>query len=324
MLPTSARLLRLLTLLQTGRFWTGARLAEKLEVTERTVRRDVEKIRVLGYTVQASSGVAGGYQLGRGPDLPPLLFEDDEALAVALGLRSAVSETIGGMEEASVRALAKLEQLMPERLRRRVQTLQKAIVPLHRTGPRVDAGILSTLAAGCRNQELVRFDYESNTNQQTSRCAEPYGLVHSSARWYLAAWDVHREDWRTFRVDRIRGKVTASERFVARSVPDGGVANYVRRSVAVSAYTFHARIVLHSPLEEVSLRIPPLAGFLKPLDANTCLLETGGNSIDSLLLYVGSLGVEFDILGPPELQEAVLGLAKRFARAAKAGKVTRT
>ncbi|HEU4538152.1 MAG TPA: YafY family protein, partial [Polyangiaceae bacterium] len=236
MLQTSARLLRLLSLLQSRRHWSGAELAERLAVTERTVRRDVERLRSLGYPVPSTSGVAGGYKLGAGASLPPLSLDEDEALAVAVGLRTAAGGTVAGLEEVSLRALVKLEQVLPARLRRRVNALHASIVPLYAAGPRVDAGVLATLAAACRDAERVAFGYADREGAASERSVEPHGLVHTGGRWYLAAWDADREAWRTFRVDRIKHCAPTGARFAPREPPEGSVAAFVSRSVASSGY----------------------------------------------------------------------------------------
>ena len=197
MLPTSARLLRLLGLLQTHRDWTGPQLAERLAVSTRTVRNDVEKLRSLGYPVHSTTGVSGGYRLGPGAALPPLLLDDDEAVAVAVGLRSAAGGTVAGIEETSLRALAKLEQVLPSRLRHRVSALARAVVALPGTGPAVDADVLTAIAAAVRAHERLRFDYADHGGATSRRDTEPHRLVHTGRRWYLVAWDVTRADWRT-------------------------------------------------------------------------------------------------------------------------------
>jgi predicted DNA-binding transcriptional regulator YafY len=319
MLQTSARLLRLLSLLQQRRFWSGADLAERLEITGRTLRRDVDRLRALGYPVNATAGVAGGYQLGTGAELPPLLLDDDEALAVALGLRSAAAGTVSGMEEAAVRALAKLEQVLPARLRRRVKALHSAVVPLHREGPRIEPELLTTLAGACRSEERVSFRYGDHQGKASQREVEPHGLVHAGSRWYLVAWDLERADWRTFRVDRVAGKASTGKRFVPRKVPHGDVASYVSRSIAREVYTHQARVLLHAPIETVAQQISPLAGQLTRIDAGRCLLETGAHSLAVLGLYVALLGVEFEVLGPPELVEEVRQLGERLGRGAARG-----
>jgi predicted DNA-binding transcriptional regulator YafY len=315
MLETSARLLRLLSLLQARRFWTGSDLAQRLEVTERTIRRDMDRLRALGYPVNSTGGVAGGYQLGTGAALPPLLLDDDEALAVALGLRSATSGTVVGMEEAAVRALTKLEQVLPARLRRRMKALHSAVMPLYRAGPRVEPEVLTALASACRDTEEIRFRYEAGDGKLSERKLEPHGLVHAGARWYLVAWDLEREDWRTFRVDRVSGKATPGRRFTARKVPHGDVATYVSRSLSSGIYTFQARVVLQAPLESVAERVSPLAGRLTAIDAASCLLETGGHSLPSLAFFIGWLGVDFTVQDPPELIEHLRQIGARIARA---------
>jgi predicted DNA-binding transcriptional regulator YafY len=317
MLQTSARLLRLLSLLQVRRFWAGPELAERLEVTARTLRRDVDRLRALGYPVNAASGPAGGYQLGAGAALPPLLLDDDEALAVALGLRTAASGTVTGMEEAALRALAKLEQVLPARLRRRVNALGAAVVPLHHAGPMVDLGLLSAIAGACRGQQEIDFRYADGRARETERSVEPHGLVHTGRRWYLVAWDVRREDFRTFRVDRITSDVSSGRRFLPRPLPDGDLASYVSRSVSVQPYTYQARIVLHATLDAMAERISPMTGRLKRLDAERCLLETGAHSLGGLGLHLAMLGVDFEVQEPVELTEQLRVLAGRLARASK-------
>ena len=316
MLDTSARLLQLLSLLQRRRFWTGAELAERLEVTQRTVRRDVDRLRALGYPVSSSVGVAGGYQLDAGASLPPLLLDDDEALAIAIGLRTVAVSTVSGAEAAAVRALTKLERILPPRLRRRFRTMRDAMVPLHARGPRIDATVLTTLAAASRDHELVSFRYLDRHAKATRRRVEPHGLVHTGSRWYLAAYDLTREDWRTFRVDRIEGKATAADRFRHRELPDEDLAAFVSRSIGSRAYTHRARVLIHAPLEQVADKLHPAAGHLTAVSKRRCLLESGANSLPSLAWYIASLGEEFSVQSPPELVDAITELAGRLSRAA--------
>lgn len=202
MLETSARLLRLLSLLQARPDWAGPELARRLEVTPRTLRRDVARLRDLGYPVHATTGVAGGYRLGAGASLPPLLLDDEEAVAVAVSLRTAASQSVAGLAETALRALAKLEQVLPARLRARTAAIQQATVALPRTAPAVDPGLLATLATACRDSRALAFGYRSRGGAANQRQAEPYRLVHTGYRWYLVARDTGRDDWRTFRVDR--------------------------------------------------------------------------------------------------------------------------
>ena len=321
MLQTSARLLRLLSLMQARRYWSGAELAERLEVTDRTLRRDVDRLRDLGYPVHSTSGMAGGYRLGAGAALPPLLLEDDEAVAVSVGLRTAAGGTVTGMEEAAVRALAKLEQVLPSRIRRRVRALHSFIVPFANVGPTVDAGMLTTIAGACRDHERLRFAYLGKEGAPTQRDVEPSGLVHTGRRWYLVAWDVGREDWRTFRVDRIQNKVSTGTRFVPRSPPDKDLAAYVARSMSAVPYPVRARVVLFAPAEEVAPRVSPMMGKVEPLDDRTCRLDTGGPSFEALAAWILHIGVDFEVSDPPEFRERLRVLGDRMVRAASPPRV---
>jgi predicted DNA-binding transcriptional regulator YafY len=316
MLPTSARLLRLLGLLQTSRDWTGPQLAERLGVSTRTVRNDVEKLRSLGYPVHSTTGVTGGYRLGPGAALPPLLLDDDEAVAVAVGLRSAAGGTVAGIAETSVRALAKLEQVLPSRLRHRVSALPGAVVALPGTGPVVDAEVLSAIAAAVRGHERLRFDYADHEGAATRRDTEPHRLVHTGRRWYLVAWDVDRRDWRTFRVDRITPKIPTGPRFAPRDPPDPDVAGYVSRGTATALWRYRARVRLHASYAALRDRVNPTFGTLEPLDDGHCVFATGADTLPMLALYLGLLDVDFDVLDPPELREHLAALGERYARAA--------
>ena len=318
MLETSARLLRLLTLFQVQRYWSGADLAARLEVTARTLRRDVDRLRSLGYPVHSTSGAAGGYQLGAGATLPPLLLDDDEAVAVAVGLRTAASGTVSGIEEASVRALTKLEQVLPSRLRRRVAALHSFILQLAASGPTVDAGLLSLIAGACRDYEMLRFNYQSRDGTASVRDVEPHRLVYTGRRWYLAAWDAGRDNWRTFRIDRIQPKPSTGGRFAPRQPPDGDFAAYVARSVSYIPYRHQAKIMLHASVEMAADRVPAAAGTLEAIDEHKCLLHTGTSSLDTLSVYLALIGFEFEVREPPELIERVRWLAERFSRAAAA------
>jgi predicted DNA-binding transcriptional regulator YafY len=316
MLETSARLLRLLSLFQAQRYWAGGELAERLEVTARTLRRDVDKLRSLGYPVNSTSGTAGGYQLGAGATLPPLLLDDEEAVAVAVGLRTAASGTVTGIEEASVRALAKVQQVLPGRLRRRITALQSFIEPLAYTGPVVDAEILALIAGACRDCEKLRFAYHARDGTASRREVEPHRLVHTGRRWYLAAWDGDRNAWRTFRVDRIQERPTTGLRFTPRKPPDGDFATYVAKSVSSAPDAYQAEIIFRVSLEKASERIPPAAGKLEAVDEHTCVLQVGVSSLDMLAVHLALTGFEFEVRQPPELIERLRVLAERFRRAA--------
>jgi predicted DNA-binding transcriptional regulator YafY len=316
MLETSARLLRLLSLLQANPSSTGPELAERLQVTARTVRNDVERLRRLGYPVHASPGAAGGYRLGAGAQLPPLLLDDDEAVAVAVGLRTVAGRGVSGTEDASVRALAKLEQLLPSRLRRRVRALQAYTVPLDSWGPTVDAETLTAIAGACRDRVRLRFAYRSHDDTRTRRLVEPHRLVHTGRRWYLAAWDCNREDWRSFRVDRIEPRPSTDRRFEPREPPYGDAAEYVARSISSQRDRYQATVILHAPLDAVADRVPHAVGTLEAIDDRSCLLHTGADWLGGLAVYVADIGVDFTVVEPPEFGERVRELAAMFTRAA--------
>jgi predicted DNA-binding transcriptional regulator YafY len=317
MLQTSARLLRLLSLFQARRYWSGAELAARLEVTARTLRRDVDRLRSLGYPVHSTSGTAGGYQLGAGASLPPLLLDDEEAVAVAVGLRTAAAGSVAGLGEVSLRALAKLEQVLPSRLSRRVAALHSSIVTLGGTGgPTVGAALLSAIAGACRDSESLRFKYEGRGAEPTSRLVEPHRLVHTGRRWYLVAWDTARQDWRTFRVDRIGRLAPTGQRCAPRRPPEGDAAAYVSRSLSYAPYQHRARVTLFASVEMMADRIAPTVGMLEAIDDRRCLLHIGANSSDGLAVHLALLGVDFEILDPPELVESARRLAERLTRAA--------
>ncbi len=315
MLQTSARLLRLLSLFQAQRYWSGVELSKRLDITGRTLRRDVDRLRSLGYPVHSTSGTAGGYQLGAGANLPPLLLDDEEAVAVALGLRTSASGNVTGIEEASVRALQKLEQVLPPRLRHRVAALHAYIVPLGNQGPTVDAERLSAIAGACRDQEGVRFSYHDRAGAPSLRIVEPHRLVHTGRRWYLVAWDLGRKDWRTFRIDRIEGKLKTSTRFKPRKPPEGDFAAFVAKSVSFVPYPYRARVTLYAAVEAVAKRIPPSAGVLEPMDDRSCMLHTGSHSLEGITIHLSLLGVDFQVHEPPELIDYIRRLTERLRQA---------
>ncbi|MCP3805120.1 WYL domain-containing protein [Allokutzneria sp. A3M-2-11 16] len=316
MLETSARLLRLLSLLQAPREWTGTELADRLEVSTRTVRNDVERLRALGYPVNATRGSAGGYRLGAGAQLPPLLLDDEEAVAVTIGLRTAAGGTIAGVEETALRALAKVEQVLPTRLRRRVSALQDytVAVPRDEPGPRVDSEILVTLTAACRDGERLRFRYQGHGGEPSARLVEPYQLVNWGRRWYLVAWDAKREDWRTFRVDRLTEPFATGARFARRELPED-VVDRVRRGVSGAAWQHTAKVTVHAAAEVVAAKINPAVGTVRAVDADTCELHTGSDSLHSLAVHLGLLDLNFTVTEPPELVELVRRLSDRYRRA---------
>ncbi len=315
MLDTSARLLKLLSLMQARADWTGPELAARLEVGVRTVRRDVERLRTLGYPVHAAPGVAGGYRLGAGASLPPLLLDEEEAVAVAVALRTAASATVTGIEETALRALAKLEGVLPSPLRRRVSALTAAMAPYPSYGALADPGLLATLAAAIRDRERLRLRYRDHAGTASRRVVEPHRLVPTGRRWYLVAWDETREDWRTFRVDRIEPMPSSAGRYTPREPPAADIAAYVARGVSAARDTHQARVLLHAPLATVAPRVPQGTGTLEALDEHSCVLYTGADWLGGLAIYVASIGVDFEVLDPPEFAAEVRRLAERFTRA---------
>jgi predicted DNA-binding transcriptional regulator YafY len=315
---TSSRLLTLLSLLQARRDWPGSELAHRLEVSGRTIRRDVERLRGLGYPVESLTGPAGGYRLRAGTAMPPLLLDDDEAIAIAVGLRTAARASVTGIEETSVRALVKLEQVLPAHLRRRVRALQSATTTLPAGGPSVDPQTLTVIAAACRDFECVRFAYRGRDGIASRREVEPHSLVNLGRRWYLAAWDRGRQDWRTFRVDRLGGPASTGVRFAPRDLPAKDAAAYVSQSLSAAPNRYEARITVHAPAEVVRRNVPSYWGTIEPIDEHRCEYRTGDDDLAWLALRVAMLTVDFDVNEPPELAEHLLQLARRLERAAAA------
>ena len=315
MLETSARLLRLLSLLQARRDWTSAELAARLGVTTRTIRNDVDRLRGLGYPVEARPGVAGGYRLGTGGALPPLLLDDEEAVAVAIGLRSAANGSITGIGETSVRALAKLQQVLPARLRRQVGALHAHALPMPARGPTVDPDVLTAIACACRDHDRLRFDYRAHSGVASRRSVEPYRLVNDRQRWYLMAWDIDRDAWRTFRADRIELRPPPGPRFAPRALPsDQEIAAQVARGVGEATWRYRARVIVHAPAAHVRDRLP-IPVEVEPLAGDQCVFEPGSDHPEMLALYLGLLDADFTVLGSPELVAALGQLAGRFQRA---------
>jgi predicted DNA-binding transcriptional regulator YafY len=315
MLETSARLLRLLSLLQARRDWTSAELATRLGVTTRTIRNDVGRLRGLGYPVDARPGVAGGYRLGAGGTMPPLLLDEEEAVAVAIGLRTAASGSIAGIEETSVRALAKLQQVLPSRLRRQVSAFQSYALPVPARGPQVDPEVLTVIASACRDHERLRFDYRAHSGAASRRSVEPYRLVNDRRRWYLVAWDADRDDWRTFRVDRIEPRTPAGPRFTPRALPpDHQIAAQVARGAGQAAWQYRARVIVHAPAAYVRGRLP-IPVEVEPLGEGRCVFEPGSDHPEMLALYLGMLDADFTVVDSPELVDALRKLTGRYQRA---------
>jgi predicted DNA-binding transcriptional regulator YafY len=313
---TSTRLLQLLAMLQARRDWSGQDLATRLEVSTRTIRTDIERLRELGYPVEASPGVGGGYRLGHGTTMPPLLLDDEEVVAVAVALRTAAGAGVTGIEEASLRALVKLEQLLPSRLRHRIDAMRAATVSVPGAGPTVDPAVLSAIAGATRASERLRFDYVDHDGNQTVRTVEPQRLVVWGSRWYLLAWDIDRDDWRTFRVDRITPKTPTGPRFKPRTLSDEDAASHVQRSAGSATWRYRARIRIHAPVDQVRALLP-LAVDVSPDGPDRCIIEAGSDTPHQLALYIGLLDIDFEILEPADLARAFVRLAERYHRAAQ-------
>jgi predicted DNA-binding transcriptional regulator YafY len=317
MAKTSARLLSLLSLLQTPREWPGPELARRLDVTTRTVRNDVERLRRMGYPVHATRGAVGGYRLSAGAAMPPLLLEDDEAVAVAVSLRTATGGAVEGLEETALRALTKLQQVLPPRLGRRVDALQSHTVRVsgQRQGPHVEGGLLALIAATARDREIMRFRYSDHSGAGTERRVEPYRLVNWGRRWYLVAFDLERAGWRTFRIDRITGPRTIGHRFTLRPLPATDIAAYVAANTRQIQMKVRGRVIVHAPAEEVAARMGSWSSSIEPQGPDRCLVQLGGRSVDDIAFWLGVLESDFDVVDSPELAAAVRRIADRYARA---------
>lgn len=314
-IPTSSRLLALLSLLQERREWSGPELAERLAVGPRTIRRDVDKLRGLGYPIEAAPGAAGGYRLGAGAKLPPLLIDDAEAVAIAVGLRSAASGSVSGTEETALRALAKLEQLMPAHLRRRVRALGDATSALSFDAPPVDADLLAALAGACRDADAVRFAYAAPERESARRRAEPAALVHSGSRWYVVAFDLDRDGWRTFRVDRIVGGATIIGRGTRRTVPGGNPAAYVAATFQGAwdeEPAAEGRIRVGAPASQVTSQVPRRYATVVADGADHCIVTSVGGWTRPFLVWVAMIDAPLTVLGPPELMAEAQALASRI------------
>jgi len=314
-LETSSRLLDLLSLLQARRFWPGAELAERLEVGPRTLRRDVERLRRLGYPVEAQRGRDGGYRLAAGAEMPPLLLDDEEAVAIAVGLRTAARASVTGIEDASVRALVKLEQLLPSRLRRRVRALGAVSTGRSFGGPTADPEVLGTLGMACGDRERVRFGYRDRSGAESRREVEPHALVNLGSRWYLLAWDRRREDWRTFRVDRIVKPAGIAARFEQRELPASDAAAAVSASITSAAYGHEAAVRVQAPAEQVRATFVGAWGTVTEIDAESCEYRSSDDDLHWLAMRILMLGADFEVDGPPELIAELEQLHDRLGRA---------
>ncbi len=310
----------LLSLLQGRRDWPGNELAERLEVSPRTIRRDVDRLRTLGYPVESMTGPSGGYQLRAGMAMPPLLLDDDEAIAIAVALRTAAGSSVAGVEETAVRALVKLEQVLPAHLRRRVQAIGQATQTLqvYGSGPTVDPQCLTTLAAAVRDHERVRFAYTARDQAASKREAEPHSLVNAGRRWYLVAWDTGRTDWRSFRVDRITKVASTGVRFHPRTLPADDAAAFVQQGLRSYRLRYEARVTIECPAAEIE-NTRWLAGDVTPLGEARCELRTGDDNLDWLAMRIAMISAEYVVHEPPELIERLRLIGARIDRGVSAG-----
>ncbi|MEV8532835.1 YafY family protein [Streptomyces sp. NPDC051211] len=312
---TPARLLTLLSLLQTPREWPGSELAERLGVSARTIRRDIDRLRELGYPVEASHGAEGGYRLVAGAAMPPLLLDDEEAVAIAVGLRAGAGHAIEGVEEASVRALAKLEQVLPARLRHRVGALQSATVALTRgDGASIDPRTLTAMAGAVAGQERLRFAYRAGDGTRSRRLVEPYRLVSTGRRWYLVAYDLEREDWRIFRVDRVTEPFPTGARYARRELPMDAV-EFVARGLRGGG-EYAAEVVFSAPAEA----LPDWLGALEADASGGCRARfESTDAPEWLAARLALTGLPFTVVSPPELAACAAALGARLTAAAGAG-----
>jgi predicted DNA-binding transcriptional regulator YafY len=316
---SAERLLRLLSLLTVRRSWRADDLAERLCVTPRTVRRDVGRLRGLGYQVRAVPGPGGGYELGAGSALPPMLLDDEAAVAVALGLRLAAGGAVAGTAEAAVRAMAVIDRVLPDRLRRRAAALQSAVVPLP-SGKPADPDLLGLLALACRDSERLRFSYTDGDGRTSNRHAVPFRLVSTGRRWYLVARDLDRDDWRSFRLDRMTDPRPTGVRTPPADPPDA--ARFVAEGVSTRGYPSQARVLLHAPAHVVAEHVPPTVGVIEATGAQECVLVTGAHRLDLIALHLADLGIPFTPQWPPELRTTCAELGKRLTEAAAAASDT--
>lgn len=317
MAATSTRTLRLLSLLQTHKYWPGDELADRLGVSARTLRRDVERLRDLGYPVEAQRGVDGGYQLAPGAALPPLMIDDDEAVALVVGMQAAVHGSVDGIAESAVRVLAKVIHVMPPRLRKRVDALRAMTVPAT-WGPGgqspMDSGVLTTLALACRDSERLRFGYTAADGRGSERHTEPHRLVALGRRWYLVAYDLDRHDWRSFRVDRISAPSTDGSRFRPRELPAADAADFVRSGVELAPRPYAIEVVVSAPADPVRERIGRWS-VVEAIDEHSCRVRMSGDSLEWPIMGLGMLDADFTVVEPEILRDRLRELAARFARA---------
>jgi predicted DNA-binding transcriptional regulator YafY len=319
MADTTSRTLRLLSLLQSRRYWAGPDLADRLAVSVRTLRRDVDRLRELGYPVEAQPGVDGGYRLAAGASLPPLVLDDDEAVALTVGLQAAASGATAGTAESAVQALAKVARVLPPRLRRRVDALRAVTVPAtwDGAGPVVDPQVLVEVAEACRDTERLAFGYTSAGGEATERLVEPHRLVALGRRWYLVAYDLGRGDWRSFRLDRLSAPRPGGSRFAPRALPAADAAAFVRAGLESWTTTQSVEALVAAPAPAVRRRIGPWS-TVEEVDDGSCRVRMEADSLDWAALALGAVGAEFTVVAPAALRDLLAEWAGRFDRAVAA------
>lgn len=310
------RMIRLLSLFQSRRDWTSEELAERLDVTTRTVRRDIERIRELGYQVSASPGVAGGYSLSSGRALPPLILNEAEAMAVALSLRVSAGGGIRGVDEAALSALVKLEQVLPRGLQSQVKDVKGGVESYTGPTPIVESEVLGVIAAACRNQDEVTFEYVKRSSDAAERRrVEAHKIIHVNGRWYLISWDLGREDWRTFRLDRMSGVARTGRTYADRPFPAEDAADYIRKQILSPLAAHHARVLFYAPYNVVADRLRVRDGVLEDRTDGTSVLQTAAESLPRLAASLASVDIDFKVIDSPELAEHLRRLNDRFAAA---------
>ena len=315
MARTTGRILLLLDLMQTGRIWSGAALRARLGISGRTLRRDIADLRSLGYGIDAGPGAGGGYRLGIGSSIPPLALTSDEAVAIAVGLRAGALAAITGLENASAGALAKLEQSLSSETRERIATVERALVPLTGARKSIDMDTVVTVARAIRETRRLRIDYLRHDGREVRRVVEPHRIVHTADRWYLVARDVDRREWRTLRLDRLTPKLPFGAVFTASPIPDEQLRAFTTRSISIAPYPHRARLHMRASAAQVSEHFGPAVAEVVDDGDGTCTLTTGSASLNELALYVGTSGIDFEILEGNGLRDTLQMLVRRFEHA---------
>lgn len=319
MTRTTGRTFALLSLLQARRDWSGTELRARLEVSDRTLRRDIDDLRALGYGIDATRGRHGGYRLGAGAAVPPLTLSVDESVAIAVGLRAAATGAVTGLEEAAARALAKLEQSLSPATRQQIVEVEQAMVPLATRHDDVDVAVLTTVATAIAEHRRLQIDYTRHDGAEVRRVVEPHRMVHTAERWYLVAWDTDRAAWRTLRLDRLRHPRILRDGFPPRDIPDEALRAFTTRSITTAPYRYRARLRMHATAEAVRRHFDATVAEVVEAEHGTCILTAGSSSPEEFALYLGISGIEFDVLEGEELRAALVALADRFVRAADGG-----